>query len=319
MNGSKTTPLQAGAFRAIQRYPSKQQLDHEYDLAVAHDWQFPAEFESYYSYPAASFLVPAIAVALHVRDLSLVYMLCFIALVVLVVRRARRQTTKRLILLVATANAALWPIMVSGMTDAFYTLLVLIAWMTRKQRWTSSVAFGIAVASRQQAWLFLLFFAILILRTEGRKELLWRMGIIGGIFLVTNLPYMLASPGPWLEGVLGPMRDPMFPRGSGIIGLSTGGGAGTLPLGPRNLYAALEGIGLLASAWYYWRICRTDPGTGLVLAPVALFFAWRSLYSYFLPISLLVLYPALLQQEQPPVRYTGDEVTRAAPLAEAVA
>jgi uncharacterized membrane protein len=181
------------------------------------------------------------------------------------------------------------------------------------------VAFGIAVASRQQAWLFLLFFAILILRTEGRKELLWRLGIIGGIFLVTNLPYLLASPGPWLEGVFGPMRDPMFPRGSGIIGLSTGGGAGTLPLGPRNLYAALEGIGLLASAWYYWRICRTDPGTGLVLAPVALFFAWRSLYSYFLPISLLVLYPALVQHEQPPVRYTGDEVTRTAPLAEAVA
>jgi hypothetical protein len=318
MNGSKTTPLQAGAFKSIRIYPTKQQLNHEFNLAVEHGWQFPAEFESYYSYPAASFIVPAIAMALRLRDLSVVYMLCFIALVVLVIRKARSETARRLIVIVATANAALWPTMASGVTDAFYSLLVLVAWMTRRQRWISSLAFGLAVSSRQQAWLFLIFFAILILRTEGRKELLWRLGIIAGIFLVTNLPYLVASPGPWLEGVFGPMRDPMFPRGTGIIALSTGG-AGALPLGPRSLYDALEGIALLASAAYYWRICRTNPGTGLVLAPVALFFAWRSLYSYFLPISLLVLYPALVEQARPPVHGTGDEQTDTSPLAEAAA
>jgi hypothetical protein len=32
-----------------------------------------------------------------------------------------------------------------------------------------------------------------------------------------------------------------------------------------------------------------------------------------------VLYPALVRHEQPPVRYTGDEETCVAPLAEAVA
>ena len=35
MNGSKTTPLQAGAFKSILKYPTKQQLNQEYDLAVA--------------------------------------------------------------------------------------------------------------------------------------------------------------------------------------------------------------------------------------------------------------------------------------------
>jgi hypothetical protein len=61
----------------------------------------------------------------------------------------------------------------------------------------------------------------------------------------------------------------------------------------------LELAGLAASLGYYWRICRTHPGTGLVLAPVALMFAWRSLYSYFLPITLLALYPALVEYARP--------------------
>jgi uncharacterized membrane protein len=125
-----------------------------------------------------------------------------------------------------------------------------------------------------------------------------RLGIVAAVFAVTNLPYIVASPGPWFEGVFGPMRDMMFPRGSGIIALSTGG-AGSLPLGPRWLYSTLELAGLAASLAYYWRICRAHPGTGLVLAPVALMFAWRSLYSYFLPITLLALYPALVDHARP--------------------
>jgi uncharacterized membrane protein len=118
-----------------------------------------------------------------------------------------------------------------------------------------------------------------------------RLAIIAGLFLATNLPFFVASPSEWLSGVLGPLRDAMFPRGSGIVALSTGG-PGALPLAPKWMYTALELAALGGLLAYYWRTCRANPWIGLVLAPLALFFAWRSLYSYFLPLTLLALYPA---------------------------
>jgi hypothetical protein len=294
----KTTPLQAGAFKHIPVYPSRTQLEQQYFKAWLNQWKHPAEFESNYSYPSVSFLIPAIFVALHLHDLSILYLFCYLALAGIVIWRAPTRTARRMAAFAVCANAALWPTIVSGATDGLYSLLVLISWTTRKNRWASALAMGLAVAARQQAWFFLLFYAVLIWRTEGRRELWWRIGIVAGLFAVTNLPYFLAAPGPWLAGVLGPIRDPMFARGTGIISLSTGG-FGALPIGPRWLYSVLEFAGLAASVAYYWRICKKHPGTGLILAPIALLLAWRSLYSYFLPISLLALYPALVDYTRP--------------------
>jgi hypothetical protein len=294
----KTTPLQAGVFRNIRIYPSRAQLQTEFNRDYALRIKHPPEFESYYSYPAVSFLVPAVFLWLHIKDLTILYLLCYLAVAGLILWRAPTPTARRMAILAICANAALWPTIVSGATDALYSLLVLLAWTTRDRRWVSALAFGVACAARQQAWFFLLFYAILIWRTKSRREMLLRLGIVAAVFAVTNLPYVIASPGPWFEGVFGPMRDLMFPRGSGIISLSTGG-PGSLPLGPRWLYSGLEIMGLGASLAFYWRTCRTHPGTGLVLAPVALMFAWRSLYSYFLPITLLALYPALVDYARP--------------------
>ncbi|HVC82896.1 MAG TPA: hypothetical protein VNL35_20615 [Chloroflexota bacterium] len=306
MQGPKTTPLQAGAFKHIRIYPNRTQLDSEYQEAVVHHWAFPAEFESSYSYPAASFLVPALAVALHIEDLSLIFLAFYLGIVFLVLWRARDRIARKLTLVVLAANAALWPTIESGATDALYALLVMVAWVTRDRRWLSALALGLAVASRQQAWFFLIFYAILIERTEGRRELLTRLGIIGVVFLGTNVPYMVDSPGQWFAGVLGPMRDPMFARGSGIVAASTAGGAWALPLGPRWLYGGLEALGVGASLVLYWKNCRQHPNTGLVLAPLGLFFAWRSLYSYFLPLTLLALYPAMVEYIRPRLEKTGD-------------
>jgi hypothetical protein len=301
MQGQKTTPLQAGAFKQIRIYPSRKQLNDEYGEALTHHWPFPAEFESSYSYPAASFLVPAIAVAVHLTDLSIVYLIFYLGIVALVLWRARNKVARRLTLIVVGANAALWPTIQSGATDALYSLLVMAAWITRDNRWLSALALGVAVASRQQAWFFLLFYAILIERTEGRRELVWRLGIIGGVFLAANLPYFIDSPGQWLTGVFGPIRDPMFARGSGIVAFSTAADAWALPLEPRSFYGVLEVLGLLGSLVVYWKICRKHPNTALVLAPLGLYFAWRSLYSYFLPLTLLALYPAMVEYVNPPL------------------
>ncbi len=290
-DGTKTTPLKLGEFSRFNVYPTKQDLVRTFNRYLAAGVQHPPEFESEYSYPAVSFLFPALVAPLHLDDLSLLYLLVYAAMAVLIVRLTPRGTPRRLVLLAVCANAALGPTLVSGSTDAVYTLLVLVAWIAKDKRWLSAGAMGLAAASRQQAWFFLLFYAVLAWRTEGRKEAVRRMAIVAGIFLLTNLPFFLASPSEWMSGVLGPLRDPMFPRGSGIVSLSTGG-AGALPLAPKLFYNVLEFASLAGLLAFYWRVCRANPWIGLVLAPLPLFFAWRSLYSYFLPITLLALYPA---------------------------
>ncbi len=43
----------------------------------------------------------------------------------------------------------------------------------------------------------------------------------------------------------------------------------------------LEAIAMLGSLVWYWRICRKHPEAVMLLAVIPLFFAWRSLPSYF--------------------------------------
>ena len=292
-DGTKTTPLQTGLFTPYKIYPPKQALDLVFSYRLSLGDKHPPEFESQFSYPAVSFLFPAMLAPLHVDDLSVLYLLVYVAVAGLILAKAPRGAPRRLALVAVCANAALGPTLVSGSTDALYTLLVLLAWVVKDRRWLSAGAMGMAVASRQQAWFFLLFYAILVWRTEGRKEVLRRLGIVATLFVLTNLPFFVASPSEWLSGVLGPLRDAMFPRGSGLIALSTGG-SGALPLAPKAVYTLLELGSLVGLLAYYWRSCRANPWIGLVLAPLGLFFAWRSLYSYFLPITLLALYPAFV-------------------------
>jgi len=71
----------------------------------------------------------------------------------------------------------------------------------------------------------------------------------------------------------------MFPEGVGIIGLSTS--TPLLPLLPQIVYDVLELAAMLVALIWYWRICKERPEAAMVLAIIPLFFAWRSLSSYF--------------------------------------
>ena len=112
----------------------------------------------------------------------------------------------------------------------------------------------------------------------GLKESLRCLAITVGIALAINLPFILWNPHAWATGVLAPIVDPMFPLGDGIISLSINH---VLPFFPATVYSALEvGALVLCLAWY-WRICQKHPEAAMLLAVIPLFFAWRSLSSYF--------------------------------------
>src|SRR5205823_10885650 len=69
-----------------------------------------------------------------------------------------------------------------------------------------------------------------------------------------------------------------FPMGVGIVNLSV---THLLPFLSKREYTVLEGIAMLASLVWYWRICKRIPEAAMLLAVLPLFFAWRSLASYF--------------------------------------
>jgi hypothetical protein len=70
----------------------------------------------------------------------------------------------------------------------------------------------------------------------------------------------------------------MFPMGVGLVGLSV---THLLPFFPGWIYTFLEACAMLLSLFCYWRLCRYRPEVAMLLAVVPLFFAWRSLPSYF--------------------------------------
>ncbi|GAC1429238.1 MAG: hypothetical protein NVSMB65_02530 [Chloroflexota bacterium] len=286
-DGNLTTPLQQGHFAHILTYPSRAHLDRELQRVGINHIQHPREFESQICYPAGSFLFPALATLLKIDDLRFFFLLCFVGAYLYIAARAPRAL-RLWVVAIAFINMAVWTNAVSGASDALYIAFVLLGWSLRRQPVPSSIAWGLAATARQQSWFFLLFFAVLIAREEGLDGL-WRRGrIIGGIFLVTNLPFIILSPAAWLNGVLSPVLDPMFPMGSGLVAVALGA-SGAIPLAPRGVYSVLEGIALVACLVTYARVCRRWPHLGLVLAVVPLFVAWRSLFSYFYPATIPIL------------------------------
>jgi uncharacterized membrane protein len=247
-------------------------------------------FESYFNYPAGAFLLPAPFAALGWHDMSTFYLLWAILAYGVLVRWTPRGWRPWLLVL-AGANATLWTTIADGQSNVLDVFLIVAGWATWRRSWLSTVLMGLAVATRQEAWFFAPFYLVLSGRLLGWRAAGVRLAVIGGMFSLLNAPFIALSPGAWLHGVLGPLTDPMYPLGEGVIALAT---SGVLPLWPRFVYAGLELVALVACLLLYVRLCRRQPGTGPVLALVPVVFAWRSLFTYFyVALPLLCLWAFL--------------------------
>src|SRR5262249_11346985 len=124
------------------------------------------------------------------------------------------------------------------------------------------------------------------------------------VFLVINLPWLVASPGDWLASLLLPVGLPLLPDGSGIIALSL---TAVVPLAPPTVYAILELSALAGALAWYWRAEPQMAFAGLVLPFGPLFFAWRSSERYFVLLPLLAILGAVLTLRAP--ARTGSRVS----------
>lgn len=276
----RTTPLREGRFAAVPIYPSDDQLDAAWAARSAGPASVGTEFESKLSYPALSVLVIAPWVALG-WDTNVLYELCLLAAMALVVA-GTRMSLRPFVLTGLLGAACLSAFTVGGSADVLYALPLVAAWRWRERRW-SGVLLGLAVATKQLAWFFAPFYLIAVAARLGRRAALGRALAAAAVLALTNGPFVLTDPGAWLAGVLAPIADPMFPRGAGLVFLATNQ---LLGLWPPLAYTALEALAGLACVIVAWRARRSSPELGVALAVLPLFFAYRSLFSYFFLLPL---------------------------------
>ena len=283
----RVTPLRAGTFADVFPYPQDSQLQQLWDKAVQMSSPNLPEIESRVCYPAASFLLPAPFILLGISDIRIVYAIFFLAGLVYAVWVIPRN--KRLLFIgVVLISLELWnTIFAGGELSSLCFPLLLIAWLApNKNLWLSAICMGLAVATKQTTWFFLPFYLILLFKTQGIKNLLTATSIIAGVFLIANLPYIIADPKLWFSSIMSPMLDPMFPTGGGLITLVT---SGLFKIKSSLPFTILEGIVFIIAIIWYFRYCRRYPQTGLILAILPLFFAWRSMFPYFFYVDIIAL------------------------------
>lgn len=279
IGADRTTPLRQGLFARDGFYPSDSELDTVWAIQ-SHDSQAQVEFESKPSYPALSFVLIAPWVALG-WDTNVLYILCLIAAMGLVLLRAPAGL-RPFVLTGLLGAASLAAFSVGGSTDLLFALPLVAAWLWREKR-GSGLAFGIACATKQIAWFFAPFYLIADAKDYGWRHAFRRAGEAFAVFALANLPFIVDDPRAWFAGITAPIADPMFPRGAGIIFLVIDR---VLPLWPPLAYTALEGLAFAVCLVVAWRARRTSPELGMVLATLPLFFAYRSLFSYFFLLPL---------------------------------
>ena len=91
------------------------------------------------------------------------------------------------------------------------------------------------------------------------------------------------------------MSDDFFPLGAGVITMVT---TGMIPIESPSMFNLMEGVALGAGLTWYYLNCRRYPHTGPILAFLPLFFAWRSLWSYFFYIDIIVLAGILIDMKE---------------------
>lgn len=279
----RTTPLRRGDFADIRVYPSEEQQDAAWAAQQREGWREDMEFVWRPSYPALSIglILPWVVLG---WDTNVLYVLCLIGAMLLVLIRAPAGL-RPFFLTGLFAAVSVPAFTVGGSSDLLYALPLVAAWLWRERRW-SAVTFAVALAVKQLAWFFAPFYLIQVAAKQGWREAGVRLAIAGAIFVATNLPFVLWDARSWFLGVVGPVAEPMFPRGAGLVFLSTNG---ILPLFPATTYLVIETMVGLAALGVAWRTRHTSPELGVVLAMLPLFFAWRSLFSYFFLLPLFAM------------------------------
>ncbi len=291
----QTTPLKVGRLADTFPYPSDEQLAEIWESALADTSRIPEELDTVMCYPAGSFLFLAPFYAVGIDNSTLIYAVIVIAAIAYTAMQIPRG--KRLIFIIAAIiSMDIWNCVFNSSISNMAFPFLLIAWVTLdKKNNVSPIAMGIAAAAKQTAWFFIPFYLILDWKTNGFKAALKSTAIIGLVFFAVNGYFIFQDPQLWFDSVIYPMTEPAFPEGVGIITWVT---SGLVNMQSQLLFAIMEIAVFAGAVIWYIRNAKKYPDAGPLLAVLPLFFAWRSLSSYFFYITIIVLACVLHRAKQ---------------------
>jgi uncharacterized membrane protein len=237
------------------------------------------------NYPALNFLLVAPFIAIGVTDIRWIYLGEILVLVFILLRKVRIPW-RPLVSAGVVGNTVIVRQNILAGVDPTWWILMTVAWIFVESRWFSPIAVGLAVGSRQPAWFGAPFYLVGIWKRSGRAEALRRAAIVAVAALAPNLPFIIADPAAFFDGVSAPMLGALAPSGVGFVRL---GLDGPIPLLPRVVYGALAAISAVALVAVLWRYWRRVPIGAVIFPFVPLYLAWRSLQNYFGSIPLLAM------------------------------
>lgn len=243
------------------------------------------------SYPALSFLiyVPLLALGWTTNLAPLVNVCAWAVTAAMMFVLSPRQLRPVVLLFSGFGIYAVFA--GGGVTDVlFMPLLTLAAYRwdrfgTSRWSYAGPVAFGLAMAIKQTPWPMLPFLLIALWLDQSR-----RTGTADGLrragrylatalvaFAIPNLPYLVASPHAWLDGVLTPLHS-LVPTGLGTVALSIyvhmGGGSMTAFTLAEVLMFALSLVAFVGTYPLLRSACW-------ILPALPFLFASRSNLNYF--------------------------------------
>ncbi len=289
----KTTPLRRGRFANVFPYPTPAELRAVWADALKDPQHPPEEIESKVNYPAGSFVFSAPFILFGVTDVRIIYLVLAAPAVLAVILLMPRKLRLPFLAMLAI-SLAIWNSVASGETGFMAFPFMLLGWaLAKRWPWWSALFMGLAVANKQIAWFLLPFYIILMLRTFGLKRTLGLFGIVAGVFFAVNMAFIVQGPLLWATSIFKPMTEPFFPLGVGIVTVVT---SGLVVIKDSMVFTGIEAAVFVVALVWYWRNCRRFPHTGPILAVLPLFFAWRSLWSYFFYVDVIALASILIDE-----------------------
>ncbi len=237
------------------------------------------------SYPALNFLLVTPFIALGMTDVRWIYLAEIVVLLLVLVRKVGIPWRPLVSAGVVGNTVIVRQNILAGIDPTWWALLT-IAWIFVESRWLSSIAVGLAVASRQPAWFAAPFYLVGVWKRTGRAEAIRRGIIVAVTAVVPNLPFMIDNPAAFFEGVGGPLLAALPADGIGFVRF---GLVGVFPILPRAVYGVLAALCFVALLGVLWRFWRKVPIGAVTFPFIPLYFAWRSLQNYFGSIALLAM------------------------------
>lgn len=251
---------------------------------------------SQYSYPVGSALAAAPFVAIAEDGSRIAVLLSTVVIGAVLIGSAPHELAPLALFSMVVGDFITWG--VNDLTDPLWVAPLVVAMLLwpwsrvgpDRLSW-SAVAFGVAMAMKQQAWFCAPFLMLWVARELGWRRSARYVATVAATFGLIHLPVALLDPQALLLGLFTNLWGPSGQLVHLGVGLSALTLSGALPL-PKAFHTILLACAGLAGVVVYWyRFESLRWLAWLAFAPL-LFFNYRSLANYFIvaaPIAVMIL------------------------------